>query len=135
MATEMRKPLPHCKAFLLCERVITEENTGYITIVSSLNDIMVPCFPAETQPLLAFLQMTQGIGEYDLLVEIHDLTTNEIIGRSNPFRLGWPTRFARMTLTARIPPLTFMHAGLYDFVVLLDRQEIQRQQVEVSIHG
>jgi len=76
--------------------------------------------------------MTEGIGEYDVSVAVYDLTNDQIIGRSFGFRLSWPIRLAQTKLVIRIPPLTLTHAGLHDFIVLLDGQELERQQLGVG---
>ena len=77
-----RKPPPKCKAILLCDTIIVDGMTGKATIVGIFDEFDVPFFPGQTGPCNAFLQLTDGIGEYEITVEIHDLREDKVIARA-----------------------------------------------------
>jgi hypothetical protein len=127
-----RKPIPKCKAFLLCERVIVEAETGNVSVISSFTGFLVQVFPGSIGPCTAFLQLVDGIGRYQVTVEIHDLRNNVIIAKSPTIDMEFPERPNRANLAIRIPQLALPHDGAYDVVVLAGEQEIERQQFTVN---
>jgi hypothetical protein len=122
------KPPPKCKAILLCDAVIVDAVTGKPTIVGIFNGFNVPGFPGLTSPCYAFLQLTDGIGTYRIIVEIRDLRDDLVIGRGQIAELTFHDRSVKHNLIIPVPPVQLQHDGLYDFVVLADEQEIDRQQ-------
>jgi hypothetical protein len=123
-----RKPPPKCKAILLCDHTILEAVTGKVSIIGIFTNWYMPSFPHPTRPFMAFLQLTDGVGEYVVSVEIHDLHADQIIGQAVVAHVGFPERSTIVNLMIPVPPLLLQHAGVYDFVVLADNQEIDRQQ-------
>ncbi len=131
-----RKPPPKCKAILLCDHTIVEAVTGKISIIGIFTNWNLPQFPHQTRPFTAFLQMTDGIGTYAISVNVHDLQADQIIGQAVVAEVNFPDRATKANLMISVPPLLLQHAGTYDFVVLADNQEIDRQQFDaVQIPG
>lgn len=124
------KPPPKCKAILLCDQAIADAFTGKLSIIGIFQGFNVPGFPAATVPFVAFLQLIDGEGEYGLTMEVHDLQQDVIIGRSQGATIRFPDRHVKVNQIIHVPPLPLAHAGRYDFVVLADGQEIDRQQFE-----
>lgn len=52
-----QKPLPQCKAFLICERVGIDVASGQFNLYNIVNSLASPQFPADLRPLVAFLQL------------------------------------------------------------------------------
>jgi hypothetical protein len=129
------KPPPKCKAILLCDVVIVDAMTGKPTIVGIFSGFNVPGFPGYTSPCNAFLQLTDGIGTYRITVEIRDLRDDLVIGRGQILELDFQERAAKHNLIIPVPPVQLHHDGLYDFVVLADGQEIDRQQFVARVPG
>lgn len=120
------KPPPRCKAILICERTIVEAETGSISIIAAFDRFELSRFPATSRAFEVFLLLVDGIGRYDLVVEIHDLRDGTVLGRLPPIEMEWPERLTRMTIIIPIAPVPFEHAGEYDVVVLADDQEVDR---------
>lgn len=123
-----RKPPPKCKAILLCDQAIIEAVTGKVSLIGIFDSWSFPQFPHPTRPFMAFLQMTDGVGQYAVSVDIHDLETDQIIAQARIAEMTFSDRTAKVNLMIPVPPLLLEHAGSYDFVVLADGQEIDRQQ-------
>ena len=121
------KPPPQCKAILLCDQVIVDSGTGKVTIVSIFEGIEMPQFPGQTPPFTAFLQLTDGIGRYQVTMEVHDLRQSQVLARADVVVLTFEKRDHKINLLIPVPPLPLNHVGRYDFVVLADSQEIDRQ--------
>lgn len=123
-----QKPPPKCKAFLLCQGTIIEQNSGNVTIINTFSAFAVQQFPGQIGPFLIFIQLTNGIGEYDAEVEIVDLQDDRTIARAvGPAKLKFPSKLSRMNVMIPMPPLHLMHGGSYEIRVLADRQLIEQQ--------
>lgn len=123
-----QNPPPRCKAILLCDQTILDAVTGNVSIIGTFTEFILPSFPGRTKPVCAFLLLIDGIGRYQVVVEIHDLGEDKIIARSPGMAIHFPERLARINFVTQIPPLPLVHPGTYDVVVLANGQEIDRQQ-------
>jgi hypothetical protein len=128
-----KKPPPKCKAILLCDQAIVDAFTGKPSIIGIFGGFNAPAFPGQTAPFTAFLQLTDGIGEYQITIEVRDLQEDTIIGRAEAPPMNFPDRTTKLNCFIAVPPLPLTHAGRYDFVVLADGQEIDRQQFQAQI--
>jgi hypothetical protein len=129
------KPPPKCKAILLCDQVIVDALTRKVSIIGTFDSFNTPSFPGMTAQFTAFMQMTDGHGEYRIAIEIHDLQEGTVLGRAEGAPISFPDRTAKLNYFIPVPPLPLAHAGRYDFVVFADGQEIDRQQFEAREIG
>jgi hypothetical protein len=123
-----QKPPPKCKALLLCDKTIIEALTGKVSLIGIFEGFIVRRLPGPTAPCTVFVQLTDGIGQYDLVVEIHDLKTGDILGRAEGIGLTWPEKLFKINVMIPLPPMVLQHAGTYDLVVLANGQVIERQK-------
>jgi hypothetical protein len=130
-----KKPPPKCKAILLCNHTIIEAVTGKVSIIGIFDNFGMPTFPGLTSAFTVYLQLTDGIGKYSISVELHDLVEDTIVGRAAIAEIEFQDRSQKANLMIPVPPLPLTHAGVYDFVVLADGQEIDRQQFSASAPG
>jgi len=124
-------PLPKCKAILICERTIVEAATGQTSLIGIFDEFTLPTIPGRTEPFRLYIRLSEGIGQYRIHVEIHDLQEDQIIGRTDPAIVHWEERLATAELFISIPRLRIPHAGPYDLIVLANGEEIDRQQFTV----
>jgi len=127
------KPPPRCKAILLCDQAIVEAVTGKVSLIGIFDRFAVRRFPGHIRQFTAFLQLTDGIGQYRITVEVHDLREDKILARAAIVNMTFADRSGKANLMIPVPPLLLKHPGGYDFVVLADDQEIDRQQFQA--HG
>jgi hypothetical protein len=67
------KPLPRCKAILLCERTIREAETGKWSLIGIIHKLVFPRLPATTQPMTAYAEFDPGEAidcEWQVLVNV-----------------------------------------------------------------
>lgn len=126
-----RKPPPVCKAILLCDTVIRDAFTGKVSLIGLFDGFGMREMPGFTNPVIAFLQLVEGIGKYSLTVEIHDLGRDRVIARAEAATVEFPDRLSRRQVIIPVPPLPMEHEGVYDFVVMADEKEVDRQQFKV----
>jgi hypothetical protein len=127
------KPPPRCKAILLCDLVIVDVATRKTSLIGIFDRFTAPQFPTAVGPFYAYVQMVEGIGRYEIVVEAHDLSDGRVIGRLPPMPLDFPNRMSKANLIIPAPPLPLPHPGFYDFVVFADGQEIDRQKFEAAL--
>jgi hypothetical protein len=127
-------PPPKCKALLLCESTIIEAETGKVSLIGLIDKFTLPELPGQVIPFTVYLQLTDGIvqHDYEISVELHDLTTDTILASEGP-KVKWKDRLTRLNLFMPVKSLRVHHAGAYDFVVFADRQEIDRQKFRVAV--
>jgi hypothetical protein len=82
--------------------------------------------------LLRSFSLVDGIGRYEITVEIHDLQENQVIARSPAVQVDFPSRLHRVNLMIPLPPLPLQHPGAYDVVVFAGQHEIDRQQFSAA---
>jgi hypothetical protein len=126
------KPLPGCKAILLCERTLTELGTGRISLIGLIGTLSMPAFPTRTKPMKLFLHLVDGIGDYDITVEVHDLAEDRVVLKTRVVRISFADRLMPRKLIFSVPGLPITHAGRYDVIVFGNGKEIDRQQIRAT---
>jgi hypothetical protein len=128
-----KKPPPKCKAILICDQVIVDALSRKHSVIGVFETFFAPGFPGLTPSFFAFVQMVDGIGTYQLTIEVHDLDENSVIARMGVFPIEFPERVNKANFVCNILPFPLPHAGVYDLVVLADGQEIDRQKFEARL--
>lgn len=123
--------IPSCKAFLLCDQTLVESGSGRTSLIGLMNHISIEEFPSEMPRCQAFLQLTDGLGAYNVVVEVHYLNDDEIVYRSEPVQIEINNRLALISYI--VPNLQFEipAEGRYDIIVLINDQELERQTLDV----
>ncbi len=109
-----KKPVPQCKAFLICKKVGVDDATGEFSLSKIINTLEFPAFAAEAGPFAIFLQLYDGIGRYALSVELRDLAGDISVAAANLTDLDFPERLVKMALALPIPSLWLPHPGRYE---------------------
>jgi hypothetical protein len=123
-------PDPVCKAILLCQKVIIEAETELVSLIGIFNGFVIDG-NGKSAPAEVFCQFTEAEGKYRITVEIHDLSTGNVIAGADGGEFDIPNRLARANVIIPIPPIPFRHAGAYDFLMLANGKEIDRQHFMV----
>jgi hypothetical protein len=126
------KPLPQCKAFLICERVGVDSHTGRFHLFGVVNSLDVAEFPAGTPPLFVFLQLYDGIGRYELRVELRNLADDTHVTAEISSELDFPERLIKMELVLPIDSMRLPRAGRYEIALILDGDELATQFIDAE---
>lgn len=126
------KPLPQCKAFLICERVGIDVATGQFNLYNVVNSLASPRFPADVPPLVAFLQLYDGIGRYELSMELRNLADDTGFAAGVFGNLDFPERLAKMEVGLPIESMRLPNAGRYEIAILLDGRELATQFIDAE---
>ena len=84
------KPLPQCKAFLICEEAEFDDLTGRFDLYGLVNTLTFSEFPAHVPPLTLFLQLYDGIGRYEFSVELRNLADGDSVAAGSFGHLAFP---------------------------------------------
>ena len=124
---------PTCKALLLCERTIVEKSTSKVSVIGITHSYRMSQLPGQSRPGEVYLQITDAEGRYDFVVEICDLKGGELTARSGKYTMDIQNRLQPTCVLIPIPSIPFQHAGAYDFVVMANGRELDRQKVDVLL--
>lgn len=126
-------PLPVCKAILLCDKV-SQSSPRTLDLVGVFSNFFVDK-TLTGRSAEAFCQVTDAMGRYEFVAEIHDLFANEIIARSPPTSVEVEDRLMTTDVIISMPPLKFSHRELHDLVVFANGEEIDRRSFGVAEIG
>lgn len=121
-------PPPKCKAILLCDLKIIEAGTGKVSIIGVFDSFTPRKVPGKIDPFTVFLQLTDGVGEYEVTIEVQDLLEDRVVVRMPAVAVQWRDRLTKMNLYVPVPSLPIEHEGRYDVVAFADGVEIDRQR-------
>ena len=125
-----------CKAILFCEDILTNDETGQVTLVGILNELDSPGFPSETIPLWVYLQLVDGPRQCDLYYRFDDLVDGNILATSEETTVVFEDHTKPVDVRVWIGSIPIPHPGPYDFVFLLaDGQEVDRQRIMIHQTG
>jgi hypothetical protein len=125
------KPPPKCKAILLCESINRENDARRVSLIGLINSQSLAKIPGRTKPMNLYVQLVDGIGEYEVTISVDDLAEDQSIFRAKGGRIAFSNRFLPVRLFSQIPSLPIFHPGRYDVVVFGNGIEIDRQQFSV----
>lgn len=132
-SAEVGKPLPHCRALLICEKVTESQLTEKITLHNLIEKFSLRSFPGRSTPFVIFIQLYDGIGRYKLTIEVHDLSDDSMVARTTYGNLEFPERLTRMVVTIPIDFVQLPRPGRYELVALANGQEIGRQYFDFEV--
>ena len=124
-------PPPQCKAILLCERAIFDGRTGMYSLINIFDFVYVSDPYCTIGPYQLFLQLTGGLGPYQITVEILDLQADVVLVREDHLEITFGDKNEKWNGDLEVGPFEITHAGSYDVLVLADGQEIDRQKLTV----
>jgi hypothetical protein len=130
-----QRPIPRCKAVLLCDRAIVEAGTGKISAIGIFNSFTLAEFPGITLPFSVLLVLVDGINRYRVRIAVHDLARDVIVGEADAPDIIFPQRLQPMCLVIPIAGIEVGHPGAYDLIVFADGAEIDRHQFQVVAAG
>jgi hypothetical protein len=119
-----KPPLPLCKAFLVLSQIVDGPN-GEVALVGLPRRFPKSAFPAATQ-VAFFARLTSAHGHYQVEVQLQtpDGQTVWREGPPNPWPLDDPLELYDLKLNMCA---SFPKPGRYDFVLLMNGDEIARQ--------
>ncbi len=125
-------PLPVVLGLSVCERVIVEEGTQNLTLVSCFTKMLVDQFPSQPCPLAAMAAFRDGLGNANIeLVITHADSDEEVYSYRGTIQ--FPDRLTEVRAIVRINNCTFPTPGRYQFTLLIDGEGGAQRQIRVAL--
>ena len=107
---------PKANAMLICDYVITEEETHKKSLIGIFENIRAAKFPCTHHALSVYIKLTDAKGNYRFRLELIDLTNNAMTGKSEiPKDVFIESPLFTHELVFELRGLKFDHPGEYEF--------------------
>ncbi|HEX7375922.1 MAG TPA: hypothetical protein VF278_02365 [Pirellulales bacterium] len=133
MYSNSDKPLPHCKALLICKQVTQDDETQAISLLHLIESVGQRSIPGPTGPFVVFMQLYDGIGRYRLSMEANALDDDANVAKATVGHIDFPERLAKMDIAIPVDSIFVPQSGRYELVVFVDGQELARQYFNVEV--
>jgi hypothetical protein len=131
MTQSARKPQAY--AMLLCQRVIKEEETGLISLISIFEAVTADRLPLTIPSLFVFAKLTDAQGEYVFKLEVVRRNDEKLIAEAPLIPVTVEDPMAIGELILELGGLTFTEAGHYDFRLWANEQFITSKSMLVAV--
>ena len=123
-------PIPIALGLTLCEKVIVEEGTRNVTLMSTFTKLRAWEFPSPPRQFDVYVVLTDGLGDGIIdLVGTRLETDERIYSLSMP--VHFPDRRMEVRLRLRINGCSFPEPGRYQFTLLIDGEWIAHRELQV----
>lgn len=109
---------PYLLAVLLCDAVISEEETGKKTIVGTFDKLSSPLFPTG-YPFTVYVKLTDAEGNYRLRLDYVNLSNDALLASQEFPNIAIPSRLETADLVFKIVAAV-PEPGSYEFRLYVD---------------
>ena len=125
-------PLPLLKAFLVCDQVIQDAQTGKKSLIGVFHELKASRFPAVHPALWIYANLTDAHGSYTFEIRLIDVAQNEVLGRGAPPPIEIPGPLQVTELSAQLRNVQLPTPGTYEFQLLANEQLIATKAIRVA---
>lgn len=122
--------LPVVRGLFLCDLVISDAQSGKVSLINLFDRFRVPSFPSPPKPCVAYAFLTDGSGEVDLTIEIEALASLEQV-YSYKTRIRFPDRVGATHFKFTVTDCSFTRPGSYQVVLYANKNPIAQTRLEV----
>ncbi len=126
-------PPPVVKAFLVCDQVIHDAQTGKKTLVGVFHELRADRFPAVHPVLWIYANLTDARGQYAFEIRFVDVERNKVLGNGTPPPIKIPGPLQTTELSAQLRNVQLPDAGTYEFQLLTNDELIATKAIRVSL--
>ena len=127
-----KPPVPVLKAFLVCDQVIQDAQTGKKSLIGVFHELKANRFPAVHPALWIYANLTDAHGSYTFEIRLLDVARNEVLGRGAPPPIEIPGPLQVTELSAQLRNVQLPTAGTYEFQLLANDQLIATKSIRVA---
>jgi hypothetical protein len=125
-------PLPIVKAFLVCDQVIHDAQTGKKTLVGVFHELRAERFPAVHPVLWIYANLTDARGKYAFEIRLFDVERNNVLGQGNPPEITIPGPLQTTELSAQLRNVQLPGPGTYEFQLLTNGELMATKAIRVA---
>ena len=123
-------PVPVAVGLAVCERVIVEEGTRNVSLISTFSRLRVTEFPAHPLPFCVFATLLDGDGNAAVSLEIAHAETGEAVyAVEQP--VSFPNRLTEVRVLFRVNRCQFPSPGTYQLSLFVDGDWVAQRRLSV----
>jgi hypothetical protein len=126
-------PNPVVKAFLVCDQVIHDAQTGKKSIIGVFHELRADRFPAVHPMLWIYANLTDARGKYTFEIRLVDVERNNVLGKGTPPEISIPGPLQTTELSAQLRNVTLPGPGTYEFHLLVNDDLIATKAIRVGL--
>jgi hypothetical protein len=126
------KARPVTSAFLLCDRIITEEGTHKKALIGIFTTMLVSEFPMNHGPVWLYYKGTMEVGEHEFHVDYARRGADELLGEVKGLLVVKDGKVPT-ELAAELPFITIPSEGVYEFKLWIDGAYVQRATFSATL--
>ncbi|MFM8980594.1 MAG: DUF6941 family protein [Planctomycetia bacterium] len=134
MTKPVPKPVPQpvVKAFLVCDQVIQDAQSGKKSLIGVFQELRAERFPAVHPQLWIYGNLTDGHGRYTLEIRLVDVEQGQVLSRGEPPPLDISGPLQVTEISAQLRNITLPRAGMYEFHLLSNGQVIASKAIHAT---
>lgn len=132
MEGRAKTPLPIVKAFLVCDQIIHDAQTGKRSLVGVFHELRAERFPAVHPMLWIYANFTEARGKYKIEIQLVDVERNQVLGRGQPPEIDIPGPLQTTEISAQLRNVALPGPGTYEFHLFVNDDLLATKAVRVS---
>lgn len=130
--TASNLPKPVVKAFLVCDQVIHDAQTGKKSLIGVFHELRADRFPAVHPVLWIYANLTDARGKYSFEIRFVDVERNNVLGKGTPPEISIPGPLQTTELSAQLRNIQLPGPGTYEFHLLVNDDLIATKAIRVG---
>lgn len=126
-----KQPLPIVKAFLICDQIIHDAQTGKKSLIGVFHELRADRFPALHPVLWIYANLTDARGQYAFEIRLVDVTRNTVLGTGTPPAIEIPGPLQTTELSAQLRQVALPSEGTYEFQLHANGQLVATKAIKV----
>ncbi|HTL48067.1 MAG TPA: hypothetical protein VL688_08430 [Verrucomicrobiae bacterium] len=132
----MISPIPKTNAMLICDYVITEQETNKKSLIGIFENIGAVKFPFMHPSLSVYIKLTEARGTYRFRLDLVNLQSNAVTGQGEiPNDITIDSPLTSHELVFNLRGLKFMEPGEYEFRIYANDRIFGQKTFNVSDLG
>jgi hypothetical protein len=127
-----KPPLPVCKAFLVCDQIIQDAQTGKKSLIGVFHELRASRFPAVHPVLWIYANLTDAHGRYAFQIHLLDVNRNNVLGRGAPPPIDIPGPLQTTELAAQLRNVQLPGPGTFEFQLLCNDELVATKAIRVT---
>ena len=128
----MNTPSPVVKAFLVCDQIIQDAQTGKMSLIGLFQDLRADRFPAVHPMLWIYASLTDARGDYKFEIRFVDIEENKVLGAGTPPKITIPGPLETTEMCAQLGNLQLPRPGTYEFHLIGNDELLATKSIRVS---
>ena len=126
-----KQPQPLVKAFLICDQIIHDAQTGKKSLIGVFHELRADRFPALHPALWIYANITDARGNYDFEIRMVEVGRNDVMGSGRPPPIDISGPLQTTELSAQLRNVALPRAGTYEFHLSANGELIATKAISV----